>query len=137
SVIGVVLLWAPRNADAQADSSIYLQETVTELQKVWPGNRTINLVFHGHSVPAGYGDRHEVHTLEAYPHLLLKKLKEKYPYVPINSIVTAIGGENSIQGAARFEKDVLTHQPDVVVIDYALNDLFQDIHRVRAAYSSM
>lgn len=115
----------------------YLATVKAELQNVWPKNRTINLVFHGHSVPAGYGDRHEVHTLEAYPHLLLRKLKELYPYAPINSIVTAIGGENSIQGAARFESEVLPHQPDVLFIDYALNDRFQDIHRVREAYSNM
>src|SRR5690606_25579607 len=75
--------------------------------------------------------------LDAYPHLLLEKLKELYPYAPINVIVTAIGGENSIQGAARFEKDVLPHQPDVLFIDYALNDRFQDIHRVRDAYIDM
>jgi lysophospholipase L1-like esterase len=40
----------------------------------------------------------------------------------INVIVTAIGGENSTQGAERFEKDVLIHRPDVLFIDYALND---------------
>ena len=49
-------------------------------------------------------------------------LKEKYPYAAINTIVTAIGGENSREGAARFEEQVLTHRPDVLFIDYALND---------------
>jgi Lysophospholipase L1 and related esterases len=120
-----------------ASPESYLADVKAELQKVWPKNRTVNLVFHGHSVPAGYGDRHEVHTLEAYPHLLLEKLKEQYPYAPINSIVTAIGGENSIQGATRFENEVLTHRPDVLFIDYALNDRFQDIRQVKEAYAKM
>jgi len=120
-----------------ASSEKYLAALKAELQNVWPKNRTINLVFHGHSVPAGYGDRHEVHTLEAYPHLLLEALKERYPYAPINSIVTAIGGENSIHGAARFENEVLSHQPDVLFIDYALNDRFQDIRQVKEAYAKM
>ncbi len=136
-VMGMVLLGAPCIAHAQADASVYLQNVLFQLQKVWPENRTINLVFHGHSVPAGYGDRHEVHTLEAYPHLLLEKLKERYPYAAINVIVTAIGGENSIKGAERFENDVLPHKPDVLFIDYALNDRFQDIHQVREAYVRM
>lgn len=136
SFLGLVMS-LPSFSQKSASPESYLTDVKAELQKVWPENRTINLVFHGHSVPTGYGDRHEVHTLEAYPHLLLEKLKGKYPYAPINIIVTAIGGENSIQGAARFENEVLTHQPDVVFIDYALNDRFQDIHRVRAAYSSM
>lgn len=137
----ISLLWLvismPSFSQGIASSEKYLDEVKVELQKVWPKNRTINLVFHGHSVPAGYGDRHEVNTLQAYPYLLLEKLKAKYPYVPINIIVTAIGGENSIRGASRFDDDVLIHQPDVLFIDYALNDRFQDIRQVRAAYSSM
>ncbi len=35
-------------------STDYLKEIKLELKKEWPKNRTINLVFHGHSVPAGY-----------------------------------------------------------------------------------
>src|SRR5690606_22906579 len=132
-----LVMGLPSFSQESASPESYLADVKAELQKVWPKNRTINLVFHGHSVPAGYGDRHEVHTLDAYPHLLLEKLKQRYPYAPINSIVIAIGGENSIQGEVRFEKEVLSHQPDVLFIDYALNDRFQDIHRVRMAYSSM
>jgi lysophospholipase L1-like esterase len=94
----------------------------SELQKKWPDNRTINLVFHGHSVPAGYGRTPEVHTFDSYPYQVLKRLKQLYPYAVINVIVTAIGGENSTQGAQRFERDVLIHRPDVLFIDYALND---------------
>jgi lysophospholipase L1-like esterase len=49
-------------------------------------------------------------------------LKSRYPYAVVNTIVTAIGGENSEQGAKRFVDEVLTHRPDVLFIDYALND---------------
>ena len=120
-----------------ADPAIYLSDIKKELNTVWPKNRTINLVFHGHSVPSGYGDNHEVHTLEAYPNLLLKTLKEKYPYAVINVIVTAIGGEDAIRGEARFEKDVLTHKPDVIFIDYALNDRFSGLDKVKEAWEKM
>ncbi|MEL7589399.1 MAG: SGNH/GDSL hydrolase family protein [Prolixibacteraceae bacterium] len=106
----------------QIADSTYLSELKTELQKKWPENRTINLVFHGHSVPAGYFATPDVRTLEAYPHQVLKRLKELYPYAVINVITTAIGGENSLQGVKRFKSDVLTHQPDLLFLDYALND---------------
>ncbi|MDD4190508.1 MAG: GDSL-type esterase/lipase family protein [Mangrovibacterium sp.] len=106
----------------QIADSTYLSELKTELQKKWPENRTINLVFHGHSVPAGYFATPDVRTLDAYPHLVLKQLKALYPYAVINVITTAIGGENSLQGVKRFEGDVLTHKPDVLFLDYALND---------------
>ncbi|WP_020600189.1 SGNH/GDSL hydrolase family protein [Spirosoma panaciterrae] len=120
-----------------ADSATYLAHVKTELNAVWPKNRTINLVFHGHSVPAGYWHDHEVHTLESYPNLLLAKLKAQYPYAVVNVIVTAIGGENAIKGQTRFESDVLVHKPDVLFIDYALNDRFSDIGKVREAWEKM
>ena len=120
-----------------ADSAQYLASVKKELQAVWPKNRTINLVFHGHSVVAGYQNNHEVHTLESYPFLLLKKLKKKYPYAVINVIITAIGGENSVQGQKRFENDVLTHQPDVLFIDYALNDRGTGLEKAKEAWEKM
>ncbi|GAB3943058.1 SGNH/GDSL hydrolase family protein [Spirosoma harenae] len=121
----------------QADSTTYLADTKKELTVVWPKNRTINLVFHGHSVPAGYWYDHEVHTLESYPNLLLGQLKKQYPYAVINVIVTAIGGENALKGQTRFEQDVLVHKPDVLFIDYALNDRFSDINKIQEAWEKM
>lgn len=121
----------------KADTSTYLTGIKKELTAVWPKNRTINLVFHGHSVVAGYQDKHEVHTFESYPYLLLKQLKKKYPYAVINVIVTAIGGENSLQGQKRFEKDVLIHKPDVLFIDYALNDVYIGLEKAKEAWEKM
>lgn len=105
-----------------AQTNDYLKDIKEELQKKWPQNRTINLVFHGHSVPTGYARTPEVKTLDAYPHQVLQELKKRYPYAVINVITTSIGGENSTQGEKRFKSDVLTHKPDVLFIDYALND---------------
>jgi acyl-CoA thioesterase-1 len=100
----------------------YLSAIRQELERKWPQNRTVNLVFHGHSVPAGYFKTPVVNTLESYPFLVLKGLKERYPHAVVNSIVTSIGGEDARQGAARFTNEVLCHRPDVLFIDYALND---------------
>jgi acyl-CoA thioesterase-1 len=115
----IILLALAQPAMAQVD---YLKDVKTELQKKWPANRTINLVFHGHSVPSGYAKTPEVRTFDSYPFLVLAALKELYPNAVINVIITAIGGENSTQGAMRFKKDVLIHHPDILFIDYALND---------------
>ena len=139
SCILLIFLALSLSANAQqiADPENYLADTKKELAAVWPKNRTINLVFHGHSVPAGYWHDHEVHTLESYPNLVLKQLKAKYPYAVINVIVTAIGGENSLKGQKRFDSEVLSHKPDVLFIDYALNDRFADIKAVKDAWEKM
>lgn len=103
----------------------------------WPANRTVNIICHGHSVPAGYFKTPEVRTFDAYPHLLHRAIKDRFPKAVVNVIVTAIGGENSEQGAARFELDVLAVRPDVVTIDYGLNDRRIGPERAEAAWSKM
>lgn len=105
-----------------ADKKNYLIEISELLKKEWPDNRAVNIVCHGHSVPAGYFKTPVVDTFNSYPHLLHRELKAHYPYAVINVVVTAIGGESSDTGAERFEHDVLAYRPDIITIDYALND---------------
>ncbi|MFM2198692.1 MAG: hypothetical protein RLZZ505_2124 [Verrucomicrobiota bacterium] len=108
-----------------------------ELLKKWPQNRAVNVVFHGHSVPAGYHVTPDVRPFESYPHLVHQVLKEKFPHAVLNVIVTAIGGEASPAGAERFSRDVLPHRPDLVLIDYALNDRRVPEEQVEASWLSM
>lgn len=120
-----------------ADRDSYLENLRVQLGKKWPDNKTVNIVFHGHSVPAGYARTPVVNTLHAYPHLTLCGLKERYPNAVVNVITTAIGGEQSEQGAERFEAEVLTHRPDVLLIDYALNDRTIGLERSEKAWRQM
>ncbi|MEO8414955.1 MAG: SGNH/GDSL hydrolase family protein [Ginsengibacter sp.] len=115
----------------------YLAPVLAELRKKWPDNKIINLVFHGHSVPAGYFKTPAIHTFQAYPMLVLKKVTDSFPTASINCIRTAIGGENAEQGAKRFDSTVLSHHPDVLFIDYALNDRSIGVERAQAAWESM
>jgi acyl-CoA thioesterase I len=120
-----------------ADQSTYLKGTVALLQEQWPGNRSVNIVCHGHSVPAGYFVTPVVDTFNAYPHLLHKGLGDAFPYAVVNVIVTAIGGEQSESGAARFDRDVLSLRPDLVTIDYGLNDRGIGLERAKKAWAAM
>lgn len=131
----VSIQWQMRND--RVDPTDYLRDLKTELTKEWPKNRIINVVFHGHSVPAGYFKTPLVNTLEAYPMQVLKQLKRHYPFAVINIINTSIGGENSKSGASRFETEVLTHRPDVVCIDYALNDQGLGLEEAQKAWKAM
>ncbi|MPR35767.1 SGNH/GDSL hydrolase family protein [Salmonirosea aquatica] len=133
----VLFLWVSLFPGPVADPAHYLDEIKTELTKQWPDNRTINLVFHGHSVPAGYFKTPVVNTLEAYPYQLLKQIKARYPYAVVNVINTSIGGEHSQSGEKRFVSEVLPHRPDVLFIDYALNDRRIGLADARKAWESM
>src|SRR5580698_9796315 len=115
----------------------YMANVCAELTKCWPTNRTVNIVCHGHSVPAGYFRTPAVQTFDAYPYLLHRGLAERFPHAVINVIVTGIGGENSEQGAKRFRRDVLNLRPDVVTIDYGLNDRAIGLARSEKAWRRM
>src|SRR5690242_1699681 len=73
-----------------ADPATYLSELTAIFKTQWPKNRAVNIVCHGHSVPAGYFKTPLVDTFNAYPHLLHRGLKDRYPFAVINVIVTAI-----------------------------------------------
>lgn len=129
--------WGANGQSAVTPQDSYLDSLKSELVRKWPTNRTVNLVFHGHSVPAGYFKTPMINSFESYPFVTLQLIKDQYPFALVNSIVTAKGGENSEQGAARFENEVLNHRPDVVFIDYALNDRRIGLERAKAAWIKM
>lgn len=120
-----------------ANTNHYLDSIKIEFHKKWPKNRTVNFVFHGHSVVVGYFKSPDIRTYEAYPFVTTKTIKERYPLAIINCITTAIGGENAVQGAKRFKNEVLCHRPDVIFIDYALNDRKNGLEMSRAAWIQM
>ena len=132
-----VLLRCSVIADGMAEREKYLSPVVDALKADWPKNHIVRIVCHGHSVPAGYFKTPAVHQFEAYPLVFNQKLAERYPTAVINVIVTAIGGENAKTGAERFEKDVLSLKPDVVTIDYALNDRRIGLKAAREAWVLM
>lgn len=119
------------------DRNTYLAALWTDLQKTWPDNATLNIVCHGHSVPAGYFQTPCVNALRAYPHLLRAALAARYPFSVVNVIVTAIGGEHAAQGTARFARDVMPLNPRVVTIDYSLNDRSIGLSAAERAWRDM
>ena len=55
-----------------------LAPVVQALELKWPKNRTVHLVCHGHSVPAGYFATPIVRSNEAYPAGLQAGLRERF-----------------------------------------------------------
>jgi lysophospholipase L1-like esterase len=51
-----------------------------------------------------------------------KWLAEKFPEAKITEINASIGGTGSDLGVFRFRRDVLDHKPDLVFIEFAVND---------------
>lgn len=120
-----------------ADKVTYLADLKTRMKDFTTKSNNINIVFHGHSVPAGYWSESKVHTFQSYPNLLLMKLNLLYPHAVMNVIITARGSETAERGQFRLGSDALIHNPDVLFIDYALNDIGTSLDRAKVAWEKM
>ncbi len=63
----------------------------------------------------------------AYSTRLKELLGILYPSVQVNIINSGISGDNAPGGLARLERDVLSYQPDFVVVSFGLNDSAKDL----------
>lgn len=52
----------------------------------------------------------------------LEWLKERYPGAAFREVNAAIGGTGSDLGAFRVQQDVIRHEPDLVFVEFAVND---------------
>ncbi|MFI3287528.1 MAG: SGNH/GDSL hydrolase family protein [Rikenellaceae bacterium] len=136
-ILIVLLVLCNTLSIAQPNRETYLEDIKSELQKKWPHNRSVNFIFHGHSVPTGYTTGGVVRTFDGYPMQSSELIVEKYPTGVLIPIITSIGGENAEQGAARFEEEVLCHRGDIIFIDYGLNDRPIGLERAKKAWESM
>ncbi len=55
-----------------------------------------------------------------------------YPSVPVSIVNAGISGQNAELGLARLERDVLSYQPDLVVVCFGLNDAAEGAERLPA-----
>jgi len=60
-------------------------------------------------------------------------LRQLYPKSKISPVNAAIGGTGSDLGAFRLDHDVLTHKPDLVFVEFAVNDAGAKPDRIRKA----
>jgi lysophospholipase L1-like esterase len=84
---------------------------------------SINIVVFGDSVTHGAISPGVIDYESVYWNRLRNKLLQIRNYVPINVINSAIGGTSAKPSVARFEKQVLKFDPDLLIICFGLNDV--------------
>ncbi len=95
-------------------------------------NATIIASFLGDSVTQGAfefvdekNNEHHIFDYEAVYHTQLKRMIAKmFPKAPFNTINAGILGTSASFGLKRLERDVLHHNPNLVVVCFGLNDSF-------------
>ena len=80
----------------------------------------LSVVFFGGSLT--YGANASDPLITSYRGLMATYLKERYPKAHFSIHDAAIGGSGSQLGLFRLERDVLAHKPDLVFLDFTVND---------------
>jgi lysophospholipase L1-like esterase len=82
----------------------------------------ISIVCFGNSVTQGTP---QVHPEETFPRVLERRLRSRYAQqrVFFQLINSGVGGENTVEGLARIQADVLDHGPQIVIVEFGLNDV--------------
>jgi len=76
---------------------------------------------HGDTVPIGYLGG-SITAQQGWRPKSLNWFQQQYPKAKISEIAAAIGGTGSDLGAFRLKQDVLNRKPDLVFVEFAVND---------------
>src|ERR1035438_7199360 len=80
----------------------------------------LTIGYFGGSITAGAGASKSEQT--SYRALTTKWFRNTFPKAKITEVNAAIGGTGSDLGAFRCRKDLLDHHPDLVFVEFAVND---------------
>ena len=83
----------------------------------------ITIVAFGDSVTHGCVGPDEINYETVYHNRLKKMLNEYRDYMPINVVNAGIGGITAKDSLERMDKQVLAHNPDLVIVCFGLNDV--------------
>jgi lysophospholipase L1-like esterase len=114
-------------AGAAAPDRAGLGRTFRHLKKT--GALTVG--YFGGSITAGAGASKSSET--SYRALTTKWFRDTFPSAKITEVNAAIGGTGSDLGAFRCRKDLLDHHPDLVFVEFAVNDSGTNPARIEAS----
>lgn len=104
--------------------ALRLRHYVTRDFSFYKEHGPLNIVVAGDSVSHGSvgGNVGTVYDT-VYHNRLRLMINRAFPTIPVNIINTAVGGETAGYAVQHFERDVLSHHPDLVIICFGLNDV--------------
>ena len=108
-----------------------IRELLKNKQSNLTANKPITIAFLGDSVTQGCFECYltgpnSLETVFDYKSAYSTRIREMfnilYPNVQVNIINSGISGDSAPVGLQRLERDILSYNPDLVVVSYGLND---------------
>ena len=97
----------------------YVERTRQELES----GAEATIVCFGDSITAGYAVR------RGFPSFWLESLRQRFPDSKIEMINSGISGDTSQDGLGRLDWAVLSYEPDLVTINFGINDCVLGLSR--------
>ena len=123
--------------DAEDQYSDYIFNRGSGLQntysKLTTGDKVLNVVYYGGSVTQGYGGP-GFDSSKCWRNLIKSWLDSNFPAATINHINKACGESGTFLGSYRLQRDVISQNPDLVFLEYSINDKYDNASYERAAY---
>ncbi len=89
---------------------------VEKTSKCLKSGRNVTIVAFGDSITAGFAVR------RGFPFFWKQMLAEKYPKARVEMVNSGISGDVSMDGLARLDWAALSYEPDLVTINFGIND---------------
>jgi acyl-CoA thioesterase-1 len=99
------------------EGSIFTRRTVSLLE----AGKAVRIVAFGDSITAGFAVR------KGFDHFWMRMLREKYPQAEIALTNEGVCGDTSFDGLARLDWSVIAHRPDLVTVNFGINDMYMGI----------
>lgn len=103
--------------------------TLNNTYKCLTEKKQLNVAYIGGSVTVGTGGDGKA----SWRQLTTKWLTDNYPDATVNEIHAGIGGTGSFWGLFRIEKDVLSYNPDLIFIEFGVNDSYCGFTEMQSA----
>lgn len=109
------------------------QTRLAKVIKKLQAGEGITVAYLGGSITQGSSAGNEL----CYAALTTKWLSEQFPDAIINYVNAGIGATGSYIGVHRCDEEVLSHDPDLVFIDFSVNDTSDRIATNKSTYESL
>lgn len=112
------------NEKSEIDINNYInyRASLEHTYKKLTEDKTLNVVYFGGSVTAGYGSSNS--NAYSWRALIGKWISTEFPNAKINNINRALGESGTYLGANRVQMDIISAQPDLLFIEYSINDYY-------------
>lgn len=99
------------------EGSVFTRRTVSLLG----AGEQLRIVAFGDSISAGFAVR------RGFDHFWMEMLRKKYPRADLAIKNEGVCGATSFDGLARLDWSVIAHSPDLVTVNFGINDMYSGI----------